>query len=796
MRATGFSVKIMCACGCAAAGLIAATASAQTASVPSSGDGQTNGITDIVVTAQKREQNQQDVPISITAVTSKLLEANRITSVVDLGAVVPNLAVRSSGGGSQLPAFSMRGITSYGVVPGADKELSIYIDGVYVASTVGSAIDLPDLDRIEVLRGPQGTLFGRNATVGAISVITRNPPDQFGFNQDFSVGNYNQFRSKTRIDFGSLGDFSATASFVHDERRGDIRNLGAGTTFHYPETAGIPTTQISPEYLGDKDENIVFAAIKYEPNTDFRILEKFDWTGNHYTPNGVAAVGVYPAALGEAGGAFLSGILATQTTPPVFDTSGQRPSTVNNSFSLPAYARNWGDSVTIDYRATDNLSFKNIVAYRESYVRASNQLDGLGGLTITPATAAAFGYPTSYIGSPFLVLGIQQVTTSSQWSEEFQINYNSSFLTVTAGGLYFHLKTQSGGAPGLPNDVALTVLPGGLVGGEQSTAYNKGTSIAGYVQAEGHITSKLDLVGGVRVTNDKKSGSLLAGPITTDFTYSKTEPSFSAGVNYKPSEDVLLYAKYSTAFVSGGAAGPIVFKPEKAKSWEIGAKSEWFDRRLRANIALFDVRYTDLQQAESGVNFGYPNIGLAIGDQGNEHAKGVEIETTAVPIRGVTLGIAGGYTDVKFTSITPFFSTSGAQLGVPLTLSNYLPTLTPKWTTNLSAEYDTPEVYMGGRLTFRVDASWRSKELTDSYTVFYALPQYDSIKYSPATWLVNTRIAFDKFKLPVGTGTIAFWTKNLTNAKEVVFPDIVGGFAAGTEYQTARTIGFDISFNY
>lgn len=786
---------------CAAAALLPVPTFAQTAAAGRNPQpGASESVGEIVVTAQKRSQNLQDVPISMTAVSAKALEANRITSVLDLSAVVPNLSARASGGGSQLPAFTMRGITSYGVVPGSDKELSIYIDGVYVASTVGSSLDLPDLDRIEVLRGPQGTLFGRNATVGAISVVTRNPPDKFGANQEFSVGNYNEFRSKTRIDTGQSGDFSATVTYLHDQRRGDIRNLGAGAVTTFPDSSGLSSPQYSPKYLGSKDENIVFAALKYEPSADFKIVDKFDWTGNHYTPAGASTVGVYLPALGPIGGAYLGGILATQTTPPIFNTTGERPKAVNNSFSLPAYAREWGDSLTAEYRVSDHLSVKDVAAYRASYVRANDQLDGLGGLVITPATAAAFGFPTSLVGSPFTVLGIEQVTTSKQWSNELQANYDSRLLTLTAGALYFHLKTQSGGALGTPNDVTLAVLPGGSVAGETSRSYNTASSIAAYTQAEVHITPKIDLIGGVRVTKDTKSGVFVSGDIdnlsSLDFRYKKTEPSFSAGVNYKISRDILLYGKYSTAFVSGGAAGPITFKPEKAKSWEIGAKTEWFDHRLRANLALFDVKYTDLQSAQSGLTLGHPEIGLAIADQGDARAKGFEFESTLVPIRGVTLGAATGYTDLKFTSLTPSFSNAAAQLGVPLTLNNFLPTLQPKWTTNLSAEYDTQPVFSNGRLSFRVDASWRSKERTNSYTILYALPQYDSVKFSPATWLVNTRVALENFELPRGKLTVAFWTKNLNNAKQITFPDILGSFIAGTEFQPARTYGLDIIFNY
>lgn len=150
-------------------------------------------------------------------------------------------------------------------------------------------------------------------------------------------------------------------------------------------------------------------------------------------------------------------------------------------------------------------------------------------------------------------------------------NYDSKLVTLTAGALYFHLKTESGGAPGLPNNITLTPLPGGAVfatdSSQQSRAFNKATSIAGYVQAEVHLTPQLDLIGGLRLTNDKKSGTLVGGtpatPTAISFTYDKTKPSFLAGVNYKPTQDVLLFAKYSTAFVSGGASGQSSTNPRR-----------------------------------------------------------------------------------------------------------------------------------------------------------------------------------------------------------------------------------------
>ncbi len=751
-------------------------------------------LSEIVVTAQKRAQDLQDVPIALTAVTQDTIEANRITSVVDLGSVVPNLASRPTAGGSQLPAFTMRGVTSYGVVPGSDKELSIYIDGVYIGGTVGSMVDLPDLDRIEVLRGPQGTLFGRNATVGAISVVTRNPTGTFGIDQEVSLGNYNEVRSKTRVDLPAWGPFSISATYVHDQRRGDIGNLGAGTVWTYPASAGVPTTQTSPKYLGDKDLNTWFLAARFAPTDNFDVVNKFDWTGDNYTPAGASVVGVFPAALGPAGGGFLSAVLGTQTTPPLFNTTGKRPTETNNSWTTPAYARNWGDSLTATYQVTDHLSFKNILAYRESLVRVQDQIDGFGGLTITPALAGLIPTLAPIVGSGFEVLTQEQVTTSEQASEELQVNYDSRYVTLTSGALAFRLRSRSGGPGDLPNDITLSPVVFNNVGinAEPSVSYNYATSIAGYAQAEAHITSQVDVVAGVRETDDGKSGTFLGSLGLLKFSYRSTQPSFTGGVNYKPTEDVLLYGKYSTAFVSGGAAGPITFKPEKAKSWEVGLKSDWLNKRLRANLALYDVFYTDLQAAQAGITLGHPEVGLAVADQGNSRAKGVEFESTAVPYRGVTLGAAVGYTDVAFSTVNPVLGV----LGIPGTVANFRPTLQPKWTTDLSAEYDTPTLPWGTRITFRVDGSWRAKELTDSYTALWTLPQYASLTYSPATWLVNARIGVEQIKLPYGEAKIAVWGRNLTDARQITFPDILGAFIGSTEWQAARTVGVDLIYNY
>jgi iron complex outermembrane recepter protein len=185
-------------------------------------------VTDIIVTAQKREQRLQDVPVAVTALGSATLDQIKFHAVEDLTGVSPGLSVRPGQGGAQIPAFTMRGIYGFNTI-GADQGVALYIDGVYVNSAVGANFDLADIERIEVLRGPQGTLFGRNSIGGAISVITRNPSGKFDFKQQLTYGNYGQFESKTRVDLPRLGPIAASLTYLHNERRGDMQNLGAGT---------------------------------------------------------------------------------------------------------------------------------------------------------------------------------------------------------------------------------------------------------------------------------------------------------------------------------------------------------------------------------------------------------------------------------------------------------------------------------------------------------------------------------------------------------------------------------------
>jgi len=813
---------------------------------------QGGGLQEIVVTAQRREQRLQDVPIAITAITTATLQANRITSVNDLSGLAPNVTVRSAGGSTQIPSFTSRGITSYGVVPGSDKEFSVYLDGVYLGAS-RSLFELPDIERIEVLRGPQGTLFGRNSTAGAVSVVTRDPAGAFGIHQDLTMGNYNEFRSRTSVDLPSVGPFSAYVSFVHDERRGDIQNTGAGTVWDRTGPNTNVGVQVSPDYLGNKNENQVFAALKFEPSDNFKSIYKFDYGVNHYTADGIANIAYVPSgvtstlapslgALAPLYAAYFNAIVASG--PNITDTSGLRPKSVNNSYVVPAYQKVYGHNLTSDLRVNDNLSLKNIASYRYSYVNSSSQLSGLGGLTVPqsallpyarfidavsvpgflslPAATQQFiagltaanpqVQSLAAVGSRFLLTENNAQALDKQYSDELQANYTSRLLTLTVGGLYFHQTDVSGGPLGITNTPAFAIYPadGRVPLGNQSNSSNRGTSIAAYSQAEVHVTPVLDVVLGGRVTHDRKSGvyqfggtyvppagvamnnssyytdGTFTGITNESFTYHKTKFTYSGGVNYKPTRDLLIYAKYSTGFVSGGSIAGIAWKPETVSSAEAGVKADFLDHRLRTNVALFHAIYKDIQSAQGGTTIGRPEVGTAIIDLGNERAQGAEVEITALPVRNVTLGGNLGYTDAKYTKL------SAVALSVYGT--GYKPTLSPKFTSHVYAQFDSDPIIGDAKLVARVDGDWRSSERFLSGSIYTSIPEYAAYAKGPARWLVNTRIGFEN--LGPAHLDIAFWTRNLTNNKDRTFPLALASYALSSNFEDARTYGLDVSVRF
>ena len=704
--------------------------------------------------------------MSVTALSAKSLEANRIVNVMDLSGIVPNLTARPSSGGGHLSTFVLRGEFASAATAGAETNVATYIDGVYLGATSGGIFELPNIERIEVLRGPQGTLFGQNATAGAVSVYTPDPTGKLGIEQRFTVGNYRQLESKTVVNLPAWGPFSASIAYLHAQRRGDMKNLGAGTTWDYGPGIGMLT---SPKYLGSYNREALQAAVKFDPGGGFTATYKFTYFDEDSTPEGNGLLLALPNCTGVSAstpqlscgfggsqvapfgaGARIEQLLALNAAQ-VHNGQYKRPKAVNNWFSQNQKYRNEMHILTLRWKANDHLSFKDTFGYLKNNYTNLNDIAGIGGLINMagpPGTPLAITTPGNNalgpIGAPVVYASDLAAGGSKELSNEFQINYNSRPVTITAGYLHYDIKINST-APGDLKTSYFAGFPGGVMPGfvvpltaVKPIGKNDTKMDAVYAQVEGHITSQIDLIAGARHTWDNKTALTNSAGVAPFTRYKDQEWSYTFGASYKPNRDLLFFAKYSKGYLAGGSFGGFTWKPEFASSWEAGVKSTLFDRHVIANLTVFRVNYTNIQGPIGGAilanaygNPAFNAIGSTNANIANTRATGLEFEGSAAPVRGLTLGWGFGYTDLK---VLKFFDPRFTQ---DLTFRS-------KFTASGNVEYDTEPLWAEAFLSFRVDVSNRSKyeAVKINFLPSPGAPPILATKgFSPGTAVVNTRIA-------------------------------------------------------
>jgi iron complex outermembrane recepter protein len=746
----------------------------------------------IIVTAQKREENQQSVPVAVTALTNQTLAEIRFENLSSLSALAPGLSDRHGAGGNQAPDLTMRGVYGSGTFA-SDSGISYYIDGVYLSSTLGAEVDLADVERVEVLRGPQGTLFGRNALGGAVNVITMEPTGVASLHQQFSAGNYDYLRSKTTVNLPAWGNFSMSFTYLHDQERGDVRNLGGDRAWYWGEaTGGKYGDRISPDYLGGHNTNAGNIALKYETDSGFKAVYRGNYSHKIYTPD---ANGILTFNTGPGTNAFLSGLFSGlyQTVPAALRTpvSATRPDAVNNWYSTPGLDEEQSHSLTITAPINDTFSLKNLLAYRTLHVDSSNQLDGMGGLySFEPNTP---------------ILPISNATQSDQrsWQEELQLNVDTHWVKATVGYIHFYSSTIEGGFPNVLNaPFGSGIFPGvppftNFVAPASPGSLNNDvhlTSDAIYAQNDIHIMPKFDLVLGGRYTKDVRGGldnsPTPAGPgVPVD--YNAKTPTYLVGLNYQLTDDVFAYAKWSTAYITGGRLANVPFGAETAKSYEIGLKSDLLQHKLRLNVAAFTADYAGVQVLTNpaagcatvpGVS---PTAAQCIVNGGDERANGVELEVTYVPIDGVTLAGNTGYTHVTISNVPA--SLIGSD-------GNYVPVFLPDWTASLSAQYRGPELGGLGRshVVGRIDANYTGSSFGSTPNSVVAVA--DSARI-PARTIVNGRFGLAGFKVGSGEAEIAAFVKNLTDNKAITY-DFNAAAVIPALYEHAREWGVDMNFNF
>lgn len=800
--------------------------------------GSSGGIAEIVVTAQKRAENVQDVPIAISAFTSEALEERAITSVAALSNISPNVTLDAgtpfSGSSAVLSAF-IRGIGANDFAFNIDPGVGVYLDGVYLARSVGANQDLGDVERIEVLKGPQGTLFGRNTIGGAISIVTHDPGNQFRFKGDVTTGSYNLLQARGTADIPLAEGLNSSVSFAIKNRNGylhripypqDVHNIEPVTAY---KAAGYDN--IGPGTEGGDNNWSTRVKLIYDPGSSLRVGLAGDYSRSHQSQIANKLIKTFPfvfagtyncAIIAKADPscgdgpppiAYAGGIGGLRSIVDLPGLYGVNVDADPNNDRLPyddrfvtdsldtSYANgnnfskmeNYGIAGTLTFDVSDDVELKSITAYRELHWVAGMDLDG----------------------SPLNFLHTSFEMNQWQFSQELQLLGSAldKRLNYVLGAYYFKeagdLHDYVTFAQGLlqvdgPNTLATEnyavfgqidyrpVEQIGITVGGRYTHENKSFE-GGQSDANGLNYKILQQFGVPEcqvIVPISEACRVVAGfPVPGQplryyvaGTQHKKFNNFSPkiGVQYHPNDDVMVYASWSKGYKTGGwttrLSAPLDFAPgfneEKATTWELGAKSTLLDRRLQLNGALFQTDYKGIQ-----LNF-QQGVSPVIQNAGDARIKGFEVELVAAPVNGLTINGSVGYLDAHYTRVD-----AGAQVAPASgVFGNYgvipgatLPK-TPEWKFNISPRLEVP-LGNGGKVIALADYTHSSKLKNDTEGYFLLM--------RGSTDIVNASLTYRE---PGGRWDLTVGGTNLTNDRYLVTgqAQLAGGQAYGTYSRPAE----------
>lgn len=770
----------------------------------------------VTVTAEKRAENIQNVPIAITAFTGSALEDKGVTSLSGLSALTPNVTLDAGtpfSGDSSVLSASIRGIGSDDFAFNIDPGVGVYLDGVYLARTIGANVDLLDVDRIEVAKGPQGTLFGRNTIGGAISIVTRDPGDTFMFKAIATTGSFN------RRDINATADIPLTDHLRSSITVQSVQRDGYQKVVPFDNSAGYywdpPTTlnggSDAHDAYGGQNRQSVRGKLVWEINDRWKATLTADWShqDQESVPNTVLQT--FPFTPGAGGSIAMLYTLCTAGIPigqlcslprasgfpsvgglpplntplnwlPISPATTQTGNIDTTYASGPNFAKydSAGLGLTVDYQLTDDISLKSITGYRDILWNIGTNLDG------SPGNG--------------MFLNVTDKQHQNQFSEEVQA-VGTSFggrLNWVAGVYYFY--EQGYVHDWVPFDGSLLAVDDLGLNNLRTNSY------AGYVHADYKVTDAIGITLGGRYSVEEKSflggqqdynglaykasgcypptasSAIIGGPpfltcqqllgfpsASQPFRYFPGGRNYrnfyeftpTAGIQWHVTDDKMLYFSWSKGFKSGGwttrLSSPInsgvlaQFGPEKATTYEGGLKSEWLDHRLQVNVAGF---YTDYDQIQLNQQIGASPV---LKNLGTARIYGAELESQADIGHGFLLKANLGWIDAKYTALDP-------SVGTAVTLNSKLPK-TPELKVNINPQY-VRDLGDGRSLMAQLSYTHTSSLYNDSLNT--------PLLKRPATDVVDASVQLsfhdDKYAVTVG-GT------NITDERFVTIGSV--NYAAG-----------------
>ncbi len=621
---------------------------AQATAVTAQSDNDTGRLSEITVTARRLSESQQSVPIAITAFDSKMLQQLSIDDTIDLSGRAPNVQIVQTGAGAGSASVFIRGIGNNALGFNLENPVGVYVDDVYMPRLQGALLDLIDLQRVEILRGPQGTLYGRNSTVGALKYVSKDP-DLYDFHLvgKAVLGNYNRHD----ILLGaSIPIIPGELAIKVDASSRNEKGYEIGV-----DSAGKPDGQRG----NGVDRQSGRISILWTP-------------GEHWRVNYIADIShddsgsTIPTVIAGPNGSKCNPAVAACT--PLF---GSDYKTGINLVPF-GYAHSWGQSLHVEYDL-GWATLKSITAYRE--LKALDVID-----------------QTRIPGEGVL---LKDLIDQNQTSEEVQLASNSKGRFKWVGGVVYFREHIDHNA---------NLYTTQLIDDAQLT-----NSYGAYVNLTYELLKGLHIEAGGRYSYEKLSIGRVVSPIGGGAPYlqgnagfSETKPTYKVGIDYTITPGVMVYASHSTGFRAGSFASTygsprvaaVVFGhtgAETAVNNEIGLKSEWLQQRLRANLTLFDTKYNNLQTQATTIPYNVYATDFRF--------KGVEVELEARPMKHLSMFANGSYLDARTLSgtyegmrprLTPKFQYSiGAEYRVPVSdktqlFANINDVYTAKYTTDPS----------------------------------------------------------------------------------------------------------------
>ncbi len=607
---------------------------------------------EVTVTARRTEENLQNVPAAVSAFSARSLDRIQANDPTGLQGAVPNLNIVPGRGSSNATNIYIRGVGQPDALQTFDPAVGVYVDGVYYSRIRGTQFDLLDLQRVEVLRGPQGTLYGKNTIGGALSFVTRRPGNEFHASLMATYGSYDQMELRGTVSGPITEGVAFGLAALHAQRDGFVEDPVLGRDYN------------------DKNTEAVRGQIAITPSSSFRI----DLTADYSEDDAHLNVGQPQNNL-----TFLIGggtALALPTNPDSYDFTGRTTPSLPNSTKL----RHWGTSANVALDVTPELTLRSITAYRELNTDDYVDID---------ATQLE-------IGDVFV--GVDQ----NQLSQEFQATYTGERLTAVAGLYYLRehiISHQEAYAdnligPLLGNPTFLRTVDDDLVT----------KSYAAYANLSFAITPELRLSAGGRYNHESKdyfrtTSTFSSSPLLTSLTpfifdANRSWNDFSpmVSLDWSFARNAMVYARFASGFKSGGFNGRAnspgertQYLPETADTYEVGIRST-LGGQLRLNVTAFWNDYRNFQARVSGTGLdgnGLPLPTLSVINAGKLDIKGVEIEAAWTPMQGLLFDTQIGYLHAEYDVFDDARFPGGSR-------AFQRPAFAPRWTWRIGAQYESP----------------------------------------------------------------------------------------------------------